>query len=105
MTKAELIERVSKDLGPAIQKKVAIQAVESVFTHLHKSIKKEKRFTYPGFGTWAVKKRKARKGRNPKTGEETQIPPTKTIVFKPAPHFKASLSSRRVRPNSSSHSN
>lgn len=91
MTKAELVERVAKDLGPGVTKKVATQAVESVFEHLHKSIKKEKRFTYPGFGTWTVKKRKARKGRNPKTGEEIKIPPTKTVVFKPAPHFKASL--------------
>ena len=91
MTKAELIERVAKDLGPGVTKKVATLAVESVFEHLHKSIKKEKRFTYPGFGTWSVKKRKARKGRNPKTGEEIKIPPTKTVVFKPAPHFKASL--------------
>tara|TARA_Y100001934_G_C11823851_1_gene527430 strand:- start:89 stop:364 length:276 start_codon:yes stop_codon:yes gene_type:complete len=91
MTKAELIERVAKDLGPGVTKKTAFQAVESVFEHMHKSIKKEKKFTYPGFGTWAVKKRKARKGRNPKTGEEIKIPPTKTVVFRPAPHFKGSL--------------
>jgi len=91
MTKAELIERVAKDLGPGVKKKTAVQAVESVFEHLYKGIKREKRFTYPGFGTWVVKKRKARKGRNPKTGEEIKIAPTKTVVFKPAPHFKASL--------------
>lgn len=91
MTKAELIERVAKDLGPGVSKKITAAMVESVFEHLHKAIKKDKRFTYPGFGTFAVKKRKARKGRNPRTGEEIEIAPTRTVAFKPAPHFKASL--------------
>ncbi len=91
MTKAELIERVSKDAGPAISKKMVACMVESTFEHLHKAIRKDKRFSYPGFGTWAVKKRKARKGRNPKTGEMIAIAPTKTVAFKPAPNFKASL--------------
>lgn len=91
MTKAELIERVAKDAGPGVSKKLVTQMVESTFEHLHKGIKKDKRFTYPGFGTWTVKKRRARKGRNPKTGEVVHIPPTKTVGFKPAPNFKASL--------------
>ena len=91
MTKAELIERVAKDLGPGTTKKLTSQTVELVFEHLHKAIRKDKRFTYPGFGTWTIKKRKARKGRNPKTGEVIQIAPTRTVTFKPAPNFKASL--------------
>ena len=70
---------------------VSARIVELVFEHLHKSIRKEKRFTYPGFGTFIVKKRKARKGRNPRTGEVVEIAPTKTVAFKPAPNFKASL--------------
>jgi len=91
MTKAELIERVSKDMGPGTTKRLAGDIVESVFEHLHKGIKKDKRFTYPGFGTFRVVKRKARKGRNPKTGEVIQIAPTRTVAFKPAPNFKTSL--------------
>lgn len=91
MTKAELIERVAKDIGPGTTKKLTGQVVESVFEHLHKAIRKDKRFSYPGFGTWVIKKRKARKGRNPKTGEVIMIAPTKTVAFKPAPNFKASL--------------
>jgi DNA-binding protein HU-beta len=91
MTKADLIERVCKDTGPGISKKKVTSIVESVFEHMHKSIRKDKRFSYPGFGTWAVKKRKARKGRNPKTGAVIMIAPAKTVVFKPSPNFKASL--------------
>ena len=91
MTKADLVERVSKEVGPRVSKRTINTIVESVFENLHRGIKKDKRFSYPGFGTWTVKKRKARKGRNPKTGELVPIPPTKTVTFKPAPHFKASL--------------
>ena len=91
MTKAELIERVAKDIGPGVSKKLVTEMVETMFEHLHKAIRKDKRFTYPGFGTFSVKKRSARKGRNPKTGEVVAIAPTRTVAFKPAPNFKASL--------------
>jgi DNA-binding protein HU-beta len=91
MTKAELIERVAKDAGPAVSKKLVSEMVESVFEHLHRAIRKDKRFTYPGFGTFSVRKRNARKGRNPKTGEVILIAPTRTVAFKPAPNFKASI--------------
>ena len=82
MTKAELIERVAKDLGPGITKKKVSQAVDSVFTHLYKGIRKDKHFTYPGFGTWRIKKRQARKGRNPKTGEVIKIKTKKAVRFR-----------------------
>jgi DNA-binding protein HU-beta len=91
MTKAELIERVSKDAGPAITKKMVAKMVESVFENLHKAIRKDKRFTYPGFGTFSVKTRAKRKGRNPRTGEVIEIKPTKTVIFKPAPNLKAKV--------------
>lgn len=91
MTKADLIERVVKEAGPKVSKKQVTDIIEATFEHLHKAIRKDKRFTYPGFGTWTIKKRKARTGRNPRTGETVRIAPTKTVAFKPAPNFKASL--------------
>ncbi len=91
MTKAELVEKVAKDIGPTITKKLASEVIERTFENLHRAIRKDKRFTYPGFGTWTLRKRKARKGRNPKTGEEILIKPTRTVTFKPAPNFKAKL--------------
>ena len=48
----------------------------------------EGRFAVPGFGTFDVKTRAARKGRNPKTGEEIDIPASKTVAFKPAGALK-----------------
>jgi DNA-binding protein HU-beta len=56
-----------------------------------KTIKKDKRFSYPGFGTWTVRKRKARTGRNPQTGETIKIAASKTVGFKPSTQLKGKL--------------
>ena len=89
MTKAELIDEVRNAKGVDLTKKSTEQVVDAVFTALSTAIKKDKRFSYPGFGTFVVRERKARKGRNPKTREEIMIPASKTVAFKPAPKLKA----------------
>jgi DNA-binding protein HU-beta len=92
MTKAELIDQVvksSKDKN--LSKKAVGDLVDGVFDAVGKAIKKESRFSYPGFGTFTVKKRAARKGRNPRTGAEIRIKASKTVGFKPAPSLKKSL--------------
>ncbi|HUU01357.1 MAG TPA: HU family DNA-binding protein [Myxococcota bacterium] len=92
MTKAELINEVLKSKGiPEMSKKATGEVVDAVFTVLSKAIKKEHRFVYPGFGTFSVRKRKARMGRNPQTGEQIKISASKTVTFKPAPQFKKVL--------------
>ena len=90
MTKADLIEKVQADHSDLSKRQVA-QLVETVFDHLAKSIRKDKRFVMPGFGTFVVKRRAGRVGRNPKTGVEIQIAPTQTVGFKPAPELKRAL--------------
>jgi len=55
------------------------------------AIRKNERFAYPGFGTFNVKKRKPRKGRNPRTGEVIKIKGSKTVSFKAAPQLKNKL--------------
>lgn len=92
MTKSELINAVLKTKGlPEMTKKATGEVVDAVFANLAKAIKKEKRFVFPGFGTFTVRRRKARKGRNPRTGEEIKIAATKTVTFKPAPSLKKIL--------------
>jgi len=88
MTKAQLIEKVAKTLKSDLSKKQIGDIIDTGFTEMAKAIKKEKRFSYPGFGTFNVKKRKARKGRNPQTGEAIKIKASKTVGFKPAPKLK-----------------
>ncbi len=88
MTKAELIEKLQKGKGKNLSKRALGELVDEVFDSIAKSVKKEKRFAYSGFGTWTVKKRAARVGRNPRTGEEIKIAASKTVAFKPAPNLK-----------------
>ncbi len=90
MTKADLIEKVQQAHGDLSKRQVAL-VVDTVFDHLAKGIKRDKRFSMPGFGTFVVKKRAGRVGRNPQTGAEIHIAPTKTVGFKPAPELKKAL--------------
>ena len=91
MTKQELIEAVAKKSGEGMTKRAVTELVDHVFDTLGGAIKKNKRFSYPGFGTWMIRTRKARTGRNPRTGETLKIKASKTVGFKPAPSLKDSL--------------
>ena len=89
MTKAELVEKVTNANKNRNLSKAAVNDVlDCAFEYLGKAIKKDKRFTWPGFGTWSIRHRKARKGRNPQTGLEIKIPASKTVGFRPSPRLK-----------------
>lgn len=79
MTKADLINVVAD--GAGISKTAATKAIDSFTTGITRALKKGDKVTLVGFGTFAVIKRKARKGRNPRTGEEIKIRATKTPKF------------------------
>lgn len=89
MTKQELVDTVAE--RAEISKAAAKQIIDVTFEEIVKSIRKEKRFAMPGFGTFTVRERKAKTGRNPKTGETIKIKASKTIGFKPAPTVKEKL--------------
>ncbi|MBI3001789.1 MAG: HU family DNA-binding protein [Deltaproteobacteria bacterium] len=89
MTKADLINAVAKAIK--LSKRAAEDAVDSTFETLTRAIKRDKRFQVPGFGTFTVRSRKARKGRNPQTGAEITIKASRTVGFKPAPNLKRGL--------------
>jgi DNA-binding protein HU-beta len=90
MTKADLIEKVQAAHSDLSKRQVA-QVVDAVFDQLARGIKRDKRFQMPGFGTFVVKKRAGRVGRNPQTGVEIKIAPSRTVGFKPAPELKRAL--------------
>jgi DNA-binding protein HU-beta len=89
MTKGELINAVAK--AARVSKRAAGDVVDITFAILAKSIKKEKRYQVPGFGTFTVRSRKARMGRNPQTGAVLKIKASRTVGFKPAPSLKKGL--------------
>ncbi|MFQ5903247.1 MAG: HU family DNA-binding protein [Candidatus Binatia bacterium] len=89
MTKGDLIDAVAK--GAKLSKRAAGDAVDTTFESLARAIKRDKRFQVPGFGTFTVRSRKARKGRNPQTGAEITIKASRSVGFKPAPSLKKGL--------------
>ncbi len=92
MTKSELIDAVKATKCCNDLSKVSIEGViDCAFCAISKAIKKEKRFSVAGFGTFTVRSRKARTGVNPRTGEKIKIKASKTVGFKPAPALKKSL--------------
>ena len=89
MTKGDLVNAVAK--AARLSKTAAGEVVDATFENLARAIKKDRRFQVPGFGTFSVRSRKARKGRNPQTGAEIMIKASRTVGFKPAPDLKKTL--------------
>lgn len=79
MTKAELIDKIAS--GAGMSKVDAGKALDSSLDAIKAGLKKMQKITLVGFGTFSVAKRKARKGRNPRTGETIKIAATKTPKF------------------------
>ena len=79
MTKAELIDKIAS--GAGLSKADAGKALDSTLNAVKGSLKKGQKVTLVGFGTFSVVKRKARKGRNPRTGAVINIPAAKTPKF------------------------
>lgn len=86
LNKSELVDAVAID--SKLSKKDAGQAVDAIVTNIKKTLKKGKKVQLVGFGTFEVRKRKARKGRNPQTGEAIKIKASKVPAFKPGKAFK-----------------
>jgi DNA-binding protein HU-beta len=91
MNKAELIESIQKALGADATKRAAEQSLDAVLDSIAKGVKKDKKVQIIGFGTFEVKKRAARLGRNPKTGEALKIAASKSVGFKASSVLKGSL--------------
>jgi nucleoid DNA-binding protein len=87
MTKADLVEEVSGKTG-LTRTDVAV-VVDAFLEAVKKSLENGSNIEIRGFGTFKVKQRKARKARNPRTGEEVPVPDRKVPVFKPSNEFKS----------------
>ena len=87
MTKAELIEAMASDAK--ISKAAAGAALESFMANVTKALKKKDgKVTLVGFGTFSKVRRKARKGRNPQTGEPLKIKARNAVTFKAGKKLK-----------------
>ncbi|MBU1059067.1 MAG: HU family DNA-binding protein [Proteobacteria bacterium] len=89
MTKKELVEEVAKDAK--ISQAAALRAVDSMTNTIQRGLKQGDRVALIGFGSFSVKERAARVGRNPQTGEEIQIKAKKVVKFSPGQVLKGSV--------------
>jgi DNA-binding protein HU-beta len=90
MTKGDIVAKMAKDAG--ISKAAAGTALNSFVDTVTKALKKKDgKVTLVGFGTFAKVRRKARKGRNPQTGETIKIKASNTVRFKPGKALKDAI--------------
>jgi DNA-binding protein HU-beta len=89
MTKEEMIAIMSRESG--ISKRQASTALQAFMAGVTGQLKKGKRVSFSGFGTFTISKRKARAGRNPRTGAMITIPATKVPVFRAGARLKAAI--------------
>jgi len=93
LTKIEIIESACEQLG--ISKKESVTVVESLFEIIKDELGKGNEVMISGFGKWAVRSKKKRKGRNPKTGKEMMIDARKVVTFKSSNLLRDALNSRK----------
>ena len=89
MNKGDLIEKIVSEVK--ITKADAGRVLESIVDGITQSLKRGERTTISGFGTFSVSKRKARVGRNPQTGEPTNIPARRVARFTAGKELKEEL--------------
>ncbi len=86
MTKADLIDEVSR--VAELTRKDSEIIVESIFDSVVRSLRAGDKIEIRGFGSFRTRQRKARVGRNPKTGDRVEVPPKKIPYFKPSKELK-----------------
>jgi integration host factor subunit alpha len=89
MTKAEIIESVYERVG--FSKKESAEIVELVFDTMKDSLEQGEKVKISGFGSFEVRDKKSRVGRNPQTGEEIEIAARRVLVFRPSQLLRAAL--------------
>ena len=86
MTKVEIIKSLTEKTG--LPRNQSIETVEFFLEAVKKALKRGEKVCLVGLGTFYIKNKEARTGRNPRTGEKIKIPPKKVAVFKPGKAFR-----------------
>ena len=90
MTKKEISNKIAERLG--ITQLLALQAVQLVFEGITETLVDEGRIELRNFGVFEVKRRRARKARNPRTGEKVKVPARMVVAFKPGREMEERVS-------------
>ena len=97
MTKAELVEEVSRVSD--LTKKHSEVIVDSVFQTIIDALHRGEKIELRGFGSFRLRQREPRKGRNPKTGDKVDVPPKKVPYFKPGKELKDLINQSPMPPD------
>lgn len=95
MTKVDLVEVIFEKVG--LSKKEAQDIIEIIFDTIKESFKAGESVKVSGFGTFNVRRKNARRGRNPKTGTELEIAPRRVLTFKASNQLKDVIEKRHAK--------
>ena len=94
MTKAELVEKVANQIN--LTKKQTEVVVNTVFTSITDSLAEGKKVELRGFGSFRIRQRNARVGRNPKSGQKVDVPSKKVPFFKAGKELREQVDEREA---------
>ncbi len=97
MTKSQLIEAVAAR-APHLSKKDVEAVVNLIFASIRKALQRGERVEIRGFGSFTVRERRAREGRNPKTGEKVMVPTRRAPFFTVGKELRDRVNAGRMRP-------
>ena len=89
MTKVDIVSSVYEKVG--FSKKEAVRVVETIFDILKEALERGEKVKISGFGNFMVRSKRARRGRNPQTGDDIEISSRKILTFKPSQVLKNEL--------------
>lgn len=89
MTKADIVDQVYQKVG--FSKKESAEIVDLVFEIIKETLERSENIKISGFGSFVLREKRARRGRNPQTGEEIQITPRRVLTFKPSLVLKKAI--------------
>ncbi len=89
MTKIDIVDKIYETVG--FPKSEVRKIVETVFDIIKETLQREDKIVVSGFGDFVIRNKKARRGRNPQTGDTIQITSRRILTFKPSPVLKAGL--------------
>jgi len=94
MTKADLVEKISERIG--LSKKEAQEFIEILLDTMKQTFIEGESLKLSGFGTFNIRQKMSRRGRNPKTGEELEITPRRVITFRASIQLKSVMEKKDV---------
>jgi integration host factor subunit beta len=89
MTKADLVETVAESAD--VPRKQADEVVQVILESIIIALRRDEKVELRGFGSFRIRQRGERIGRNPKTGEQVHVPPKKIPYFKPGKYLREEL--------------